>query len=367
MTISFEVDKNLEKLSHHHGSFTADEKALKYYLGNSLGNANIKDGGVEAYAFNFGAGSNHYFPDLHRNSLMYAVYEAFTGHQPLTFGPDEIWLTICQAAAKYIEKHPEDARKSLVAFEGKQLLTVDAHHLVRGGEALQWKPVFEGFSNKIAEFLGNKRDLFDPTFSTTSWIEKAAIQVQMMAALAPYFDYKVMTLCGIPKVTLLGTVEDWESVHTRTQAFHEFLPSWAVEGMSFATHHLVQSAKGHPDMEFWQNFFKTRNGSGGTPIGGFINALFPYLDTGRPNKALEGGDIQAAVLAKKDSGSLGISNQLGDFGGSVSNVPMLWNYLGETIRMRLATGVFGVTYDNESGYRPVTGWVIGEDKTDPKF
>lgn len=202
MTVSFEVDKNLKRMEPCFRPFK--EKKFKQYLKQGLGDANIKGDSVEAYAFNV---PDYYLLTPSKNSLLHATYNAFAEHQPLCLGPDEVWLTICQAAAKHIEKFPEEVRKSLVTFEGKQLLVVRADHLTRGGEASQWKPVFEGFSDKIAEFLGKKRDLFDPTFSTTTWIEKVAIQVQMMAALAPYFDYKTMTLCGIPKVTLLGTVE----------------------------------------------------------------------------------------------------------------------------------------------------------------
>lgn len=362
--ITFDVNPDLKQVDHHrHVPF--NEGRLAQYLKQGLGHANIKGESVEAYAFN---NENYVLLDPAKNGLVETTYRAFTAHQPLTLGPDEVWLVVCQAAAKHVEKFPEESRRALVAFEGKQLLVVDAPHLVRGGNPDQWSSVFAGFSNKIAEFLGKKRDLFDPTFSTTTWVEKVAIQVQMMAALAPYFDYKAMTMCGIPRVTLLGTVEDWEAIHTRAQAFREFMPAWAVDGITFATGHLVASAKGHPDMEFWQNFFKTRFGSGGTPIGGFVNAFFPYLDAGQPNKALEGGDIRSAVLTRGKShwdGHLGISNQMGDFGGSVSNVPMLWNYYGNELRMRLATGLFGVTYSEDSGFRALTGWVIGEDKTKP--
>jgi len=360
--ITFDVDPNLKKFDHYrHYPFT--EKELAQYLKQGLGRANIRGEGVEAYAFN---STNYRLLDPAKNGFMETVYNAFNGHQPLTLGPDEVWLVVCQAAAKHVELFPEESRRALVAFEGKQLLTVHANHLVRGSGSEQWLSVFAGFSDKIAEFLGKKRDLFDPTFSTTTWIEKVAIRVQMMAALAPYFDYKTMTLCGIPRVTLLGTVEDWLGIHTRAMAFAEFMPKWAVDGLTYATQQLVMAASGDPDLEFWQNFFKTRGGSGGTPVGGFVNAFFPYMDNGVPNKVLKDGDIRSAVLTKgKDhwDGHLGISNQLGDFGGSVSNVPMLWDYYGEELRMRLATGVFGIAYSEEGGFRPVTGWVIGQDKT----
>ena len=32
-----------------------------------------------------------------------------------------------------------------------------------------------------------------------------------MAALDTYFDYEVCEICGIPRITLLGTQADWQS------------------------------------------------------------------------------------------------------------------------------------------------------------
>lgn len=50
---------------------------------------------------------------------------------------------------------------------------------------------------------------FQPNFSTTTPTDKVAACVSIMATLQNYFSYVCRTCCGVPKVTLLGTVEDW--------------------------------------------------------------------------------------------------------------------------------------------------------------
>lgn len=44
----------------------------------------------------------------------------------------------------------------------------------------------------------------------------------MMATLQKYFDFKFSLMCGIPSVTLLGTVEDWKSLRSRVDRLGEF-------------------------------------------------------------------------------------------------------------------------------------------------
>lgn len=54
----------------------------------------------------------------------------------------------------------------------------------------------------IAEWL-------QPNFSTTTETDRIAASVSIMATLQKYFKYVCMTECGLPRVTMLGVVEDW--------------------------------------------------------------------------------------------------------------------------------------------------------------
>jgi hypothetical protein len=63
---------------------------------------------------------------------------------------------------------------------------------------------------------GNVRELVECNFSTSGPVELTASQVALMDAMSPYFDYEIMAICGIPEVTLTGTVEDWKKVKGRS-------------------------------------------------------------------------------------------------------------------------------------------------------
>jgi len=61
-----------------------------------------------------------------------------------------------------------------------------------------------------------------PNFSTTTETDKVAASVSIMATLQSYFTYTCMTMCGIPKVTLLGKVEDWEKLCSKIEILQQF-------------------------------------------------------------------------------------------------------------------------------------------------
>ena len=74
-----------------------------------------------------------------------------------------------------------------------------------------------------------------PAFSTTDPICAAAYTGTLMRALQTFFDYTVRTRCGIPEVTLLGTVEDWVDLRTRFLALAEKWMQVSREGEDIRT------------------------------------------------------------------------------------------------------------------------------------
>jgi hypothetical protein len=63
---------------------------------------------------------------------------------------------------------------------------------------------------------GNVRELVECNFSCTGPVELTASQVALMDAMSPYFHYEMLCICGIPEVTLTGTVDDWKKVKGRS-------------------------------------------------------------------------------------------------------------------------------------------------------
>ena len=64
-----------------------------------------------------------------------------------------------------------------------------------------------------------------PAFTTTTVNDRVVAAVSVMSTLQNYFEYVCCLMCGIPKVTLLGTVEDWVPWWPSGAPFFPFLGS----------------------------------------------------------------------------------------------------------------------------------------------
>src|SRR5262249_45351501 len=161
-------------------------------------------------------------------------------------------LCIAQGFAHHIDLHHDELRGRFVRHEGQATIVVIRDEFVRGQATNDWPGVFGEFSEAIARHIGKQRDLVVADFSTTSGIEKAASEVVLMSAMRHYFEFVVVTRCGIPRITLLGTPNDWESIRRRVHHLAEYgLESW-VEALEIPLRELCAAAKGQPDRAMWQ-------------------------------------------------------------------------------------------------------------------
>ena len=132
---------------------------------------------------------------------------AFANHYPLTISPNHMWMCIAQGLSSHVSANADKLRKMFVQHEGKETLNVRRDDFVKGSPSNPWPEVFDEFSEQIHLYVGAEtHDLLTPEFSTTGPNEKAAAPVVLMDTLKNYFE----TLCGIPEITLEGTVDDWQ-------------------------------------------------------------------------------------------------------------------------------------------------------------
>jgi hypothetical protein len=290
-----------------------------------------------------------------------AVNAAFDRHYPLILSPDDVWLCIAQGFAAHVNLNAEALRSRLVSHQGKTTITVIRDGFIKDSPSNDWAGVFSELSNRLAEHIGKKRDLVVADFSTTGPVERAASEVVLCDALQAYFDYVVVTRCGIPQITLLGTVEDWRSIRRRAEVLAELdLADW-VQALLPVLDKIVASAAGDVDRAFWQSFYKLNDDSGGPYVNGWINVLFPYLE--RMNharkKLLPVPNLHLAQWMIETTFGAPTSH---DFSSGLSGAPFLWKYLGTRIPMVLNGGFVGVAQDAATGaVRPAIGWAIGEE------
>jgi len=284
-----------------------------------------------------------------KRSLVDISMHCFDEHRHMYLDPDTIWITIEQGLAEHIKQNAEELRHHFVDFEGKTTIGIQRDHFIKGEEN-DWEGCFPEFSEKIGEFIGKKRDLIVSDFSTTTKLSKVASEIVLMDAMSEYFDYEVTTLCGIPSVTLEGTVEDWESIRERVKNITEFDLQWWTSELLPVLDEIVKSAKGNPDISFWQEWYSVGGGSGGPFISGHVAKFYPY--TGHSKKS--------RTDFSKLKGSMFGGLTMGSIPNGISSVPFIWNYYSQRIPMEFIGGIIGIQGTDDGGVRSAFGWALRE-------
>lgn len=290
--------------------------------------------------------------------LIATLHAAFTDHRPVVLSPDVIWLTITQGFAQHINANAERLRSMLVQHDGKLQLKVERHDFVKGSPENPWQEVFQEFSAKIQEHLGATHGLIVSDFSTTGPVERAASEITLMDSMQAFFGYEVCTLCGIPNITLEGTVQDWRRIAERVQEFRRFELDWWVRFLEPILEQFVAAAGGNVDQGFWDSIYKWHGpkGSGSPHVTGWIKDFFPYLSsfslTPESNLILERNQRLGApdVGPGRDA-----------FPALPARAPFLWKYLAAQYEMEFIGGLCGIRQEPKTlRLRPEIGWAVRE-------
>ncbi|CAG8501661.1 3395_t:CDS:1 [Ambispora gerdemannii] len=274
--VGTKVAKTLKLLEHKN----VKEDFTKLYQGKVIHAISVdypETGDNDNLQTKFVGGYNHGF--------VAAIHEAYNHHQHLRLKPDDVWLTIAQGVSKHINFNAERFRSYFVEHQGKKLIDVFAGDVLTFNNNLlegDWPEVIHRLENKTSENI-KKVDLskiLECDFSTSSMAAKTASRVILLDALKKYFDYKISTLCGIPKVTLEGSLEDWTHIQEKVVKLRDLgldMDFW-LDRLDPVIWKLVATYRGEIDEEFWSKVFSRTGGGSGSPIcwTGWISAFFPY-------------------------------------------------------------------------------------------
>ena len=299
-----------------------------------------------------------------QNSFVEAVHTAYQSHYPLTLSPDIIWQCAAQGFAIHVNKNAEKLRHMFVAHEGKNKLVVRMDSFVKGSPDNNWEQAFGAFSDEIRKNVGAEiHDLLTSDFSTTGPVEKAASQIVLMNTFKEYFDYELYTLCGIPSITLEGTVEDWKRLREKTLSLSRFDFQWWTDAVKPILDEFVKALSGVVNKKFWQKLYKLSDESGGPYITGWIATLFPYLGS-RPEKMQQNEYLQSWDSESRDFFD-GITTS--DFPSGAVSTPFTWQYFAEKLEMYFYTGFLGVGQDKKTlALKPVIGWAVVDKEEEEK-
>jgi hypothetical protein len=291
--------------------------------------------------------------------LVGAIQLAFNHHLPLELSPDHIWIVLAQGFARHVHAHAEELRHQFVSRVGRERLEVRRDDFQKGARTNDWPAVFASFSTQLREHIGKRHDLIVADFSTTGPLERAVSEVVLMDAMEKYFEFAVRSVCGIPKITLLGTAQDWRSIRTRAQVFREFGLDWWLDELTPALDAFVDAAEGRADVPFWRSLYKLKGASGGPYVTGWVQLLFPYTLNTMTRQAVQNPHM-VAWRAGMDT-PFGGGPTTDELPGSLSSVPFDWHYFDQHFDMAFLAGFIGVVQDSHSlTVSPQLGWAIGE-------
>jgi hypothetical protein len=305
-----------------------------------------------------------------RHPLVAAVHLAFSGHRPLVLSPDVIWVTIVQGLARHIHLNPEKYRSILVRHQGRRTLQVQT----LGND---WAKVVTDFVSQVCQESGDIVKSFTCDFSTTGPVERMVSEIALLDMFQPYFTYQVLTICGIPFITLEGTKTDWQKLRKKVDLLAPFGLDWWLKELRPICDQFIHAAAGNVDQNHWCRIYKIRQAYGTEVINGWIGKLFPYIKEDNDGVYSRWNDllnpkVEAEIRKLEQEERLTGQETMMRFGvpgiridslpSGLSRVPFLLKKLDKSKRaMEFLAGSIAVTQEKETAaLRPILGWAACE-------
>ncbi|GAA1093836.1 DUF4419 domain-containing protein [Kitasatospora arboriphila] len=277
--------------------------------------------------------------------LLRALHLCFAAHLPLSLSPDVLWYTVVHESAVHVRLNADRYAHLFTDTPGYTRTIV-----VRDDAApADWERSIRRVREPLHRNLGEATtELFLPPFSTTTPTDTAAALVALMDVVSPYYRFRWVTMCGIPRVRLEGTPEDWQLLADRTRALGERLTGlrpW-LAGLLPVLDEIAATAAGRrTDEQFWRSLYSWESASGGDTVTGWITAFLAHRYT-------DDGPVPKEAFGRTETDAA-------DLPAHVSRVPFRWETPLGTCDMAFLGGVLGIERDGE-WVRPRLGVAVAE-------
>jgi hypothetical protein len=284
--------------------------------------------------------------------LLAAAHFAFSQHRPLVLSPDIIWITIVQGLAQHVRSHAERLLEHFVSHSGKLEICIERTDLHRGSPENVWDGVIHDLSVAIKKHLGQRYDELISDFGTTGPVERTACEVALLDTFQPYFEYRVVCICGIPEITLEGTTDDWQRLRQKLWSLLPYDLDWWLPHVREVCEQFVRASQGDIDLDHWKNIYKQERAYGADNVNGWLVKLVPYLKNGRTGNFT----VRNPLLGDPDE-----QVSTDTLPSGISQVPFrcCWQGRAEDAAMQFLGGFVGVTQDASTlALRPKLGWAV---------
>jgi len=271
-----------------------------------------------------GSENSEFFYQAYDKGFFNTILSAYAHHWGLRTSPDDWWYTVVRRAALAIDNNAnkDSVRDFFVSHEGKKELRVELGSSLYTAD-YTW--FFQQMTNQVDANIKNKEYVrtMRSDFGTSTPENQIATNIAIMSSTQEFFQFVGGIACGIPRVEMLGSLEDWEKLKIKFQKLSSLLQPikadiglnstwWQSAGGVFEK--LVQTYQGNPDKEWWKRIvvddsydqfvvcgFSPEVGFSGWFMTDFLNQTFDDAPTGLTSAPLtirsEFAEEEAALVA----------------------------------------------------------------------
>ncbi|KAM9995336.1 hypothetical protein ACTFIY_001518 [Dictyostelium cf. discoideum] len=288
------------------------------------------------------------------NSFIYSAWDSYNYHHHLEIRPDNIWMILM------IKK------KILQVFTDYSILEVGSGNGSGGSDDISFEKLTNDMVDEICKNIKDPsiRDWIIPSFSTTTLSDKIIFSTVLMSTLKKDFIYRYGSKCGLPKVTLLGTVDDWIQLKERSLKLKEFnisdsdcsssssssgdgdgdnenlMNKWVDKYLLEILDNFIESSKGKPNKTWWNQMIDFREQSGSSVLSGWLSAFCLFKDDGsfEDNAHLDCPQLYPETKWPKincisiSNGFISTPIQLTDSNGSIYNSQLFSGHFASKIK-----------------------------------
>ena len=273
--------------------------------------------------------------DLGRSLFFHALAACFTNHHPFGLRPEVLGYLINHEIAITVKRHPEAYRSLFTRLaSGKQEIEVRDDRLCPG-QPSPWAEAIASFEAPLRlQVPDGIIDAMMPAYSTAGEAARVASLIAFMDAAQPFYDYTVHSYCGIPRIALFGTRDDWRrllaSAAKLAEQFDQHLATYFARVLPVLARIADQAdPRVATDESFWVSIYKLDSASGGDRITGWSGNFVHYANS-------INGKGAARTYANDDLLPVSILPT------HISTVPFRWKLLTRQLDMQLAAGVLAL-------------------------
>lgn len=204
---------------------------------------------------------------FHKNYLEYLA-NSWNNHYGIIISPDILWYNILCELAGHIKGNAEQYRSLFTTSNSKTEIRVPT----ADPQLIDLNLI----ANELSRLVPTNTDAFLLRFSTTNEHAALAFKAAFADAMTPYYNYS-MFMCGLPRVKILGTPEDWDIItNTLIDFLRLFEPLQDYLSGLIVIMKQIKGCLTEPDVTFLKDIFRLeRCGSGGqVEVAGWITKFY---------------------------------------------------------------------------------------------